>query len=278
MKKFFIIQIIILSTTLSFAQRGEIGVWLGGSYYAGDLNPNKPLLMTRPSFGVVYRHNFTTRIAIRAGGYYGTLIGDDSKAQFITERGLYFKSTIIDGSLLIEFNFLDYFIGSKRNYYSTYIFSGISGFYFNPKAEDGTVLRNIGTEGQNKPEISERTPYGMFSAALPFGVGFKYSMNDKLGLSLEWGMRKTITDYLDDVSTTYFFEGDNTTQNYYADPTGRVSFPEREDVETYVQRGDSQSNDWYAFVGVIVTYKISFYDQKKCRDQDFKPRYYNAID
>ena len=36
----------------------EIGIFLGGSYYIGDLNPTGHLnSLTRPAAGLVYRHN-----------------------------------------------------------------------------------------------------------------------------------------------------------------------------------------------------------------------------
>jgi hypothetical protein len=39
--------------------------------------------------------------------------------------------------------------------------------------------------------------------AIPFGIGAKMNVSKKVGIGLEWGPRKTFTDYLDDVSGTY---------------------------------------------------------------------------
>ena len=53
------------------------------------------------------------------------------------------------------------------------------------------------------------------AVAIPFGVGIKYSINEKVNLSVEIAQRFTTTDYLDDVSTTY--AGPN---SFPAGPTG----------------------------------------------------------
>ena len=39
--------------------------------------------------------------------------------------------------------------------------------------------------------------------AVPFGIGYKLNVSNWIGLGLEWAPRKTFTDYLDDVSSTY---------------------------------------------------------------------------
>lgn len=279
MKKIIFIGSLLFVCITVRAQKGEVGIWGGGAYYIGDINPQKHLFFSKPAFGALYRYNFTTRIAVRAGLTYGKLIADDASAGWNPERELKFESHLIDASGLFEFNFLDFFVGSKRNRFTTFLFAGFSAFYFNPKA-DGVALRPLGTEGQNYPEVSGREPYSNISFAFPFGLGAKYSIAPKLGIAVEWGLRKTFTDYLDDVSTTYFKETDpqyegtitnpNPSQAFYSDPTGRYSSGE--------QRGDSQGKDWYSLIGVSVTYKLSFFSHNKCRDIDFSPRYYNAID
>jgi hypothetical protein len=36
------------------------------------------------------------------------------------------------------------------------------------------------------------------------GIGFKYTIDRRWGISLEYGFRYTFTDYIDDVSKTYY--------------------------------------------------------------------------
>ena len=39
--------------------------------------------------------------------------------------------------------------------------------------------------------------------SIPMGGGVKIAVNESFNIILEYGIRKTFTDYLDDVSTTY---------------------------------------------------------------------------
>ncbi|MCX6234586.1 MAG: DUF6089 family protein [Bacteroidetes bacterium] len=249
MKRFFLILPLILIVSTLFGQKGELGLFGGGSYYVGDINPVKHFLQSKAAFGIFYRYNIDTRVALQASYNRGKLVGDDAVARWIPERQLKFESIINDFSARFEFNFLDYFIGSTRSYFTTFIFCGISLFTFNPKA-DGVALRPLTTEGVN---------YSKISIAMPFGLGFKYSLGENLGIGAEWGMRKTATDYIDDVSTIYNFQESGSP--HYTDPSGTY----KQDM----QRGNSQNNDWYNFTGIFVSYKFSIFSTHKCRNQEF---------
>ena len=47
----------------------------------------------------------------------------------------------------------------------------------------------------------------MTQVNIPFGIGGKLSIGKKVGLTVFWEMHKTFTDYLDDISTTYYLAG-----------------------------------------------------------------------
>ena len=49
--------------------------------------------------------------------------------------------------------------------------------------------------------FSER--YRLTEVAIPMGLGVKYRLTERFILGLDAGLRKTFTDYLDDVSGTY---------------------------------------------------------------------------
>lgn len=263
MKRISFITILCLISFVLLSQKGELGIYGGVVYYVGDINPARHFLLSKPAFGILYRYNINTRLTLRAGGSYGTLKADDIRTDFIPERQLKFSSKIYDLSVIMELNFLDYFTGSTKSYVTTYIFGGFCAFHFNPQA-DGVKLRNIGTEGQNDPD-SGREKYSLISFGMPFGLGVKYSFTKRLAISLEWGIRKTITDYIDDVSTTYYFEEGNPQQNSLSDPTG--TFGEG------MQRGNSQDNDWYNFSGLILTYKFSLSKSFRCIDFQERPSF-----
>jgi hypothetical protein len=262
MKRFFLIVPLLLIVPTLFGQKGELGLFGGGSYYIGDINPVKHFLQSKAAFGIFYRYNIDTRVALQASYNRGKLVGDDAVARWIPERQLKFESIINDFSARFEFNFLDYFIGSTRSYFTTFIFCGISLFTFNPKA-NGVALRPLTTEGVN---------YSKISIAMPFGLGFKYSLGEHLGIGAEWGMRKTSTDYIDDVSTVYNFENRTSQDSRIIDPSGQYILLWSQDPQNekqFRQRGNSQNNDWYNFTGIFVSYKFSIFSTHKCRNQEF---------
>lgn len=259
MKKLFIatISFFVLSFNMN-AQELEIGFFGGGSYYLGDINPGKHFMQTKPAFGALVRYDFNTRLSARLIAYRGKLQADDEVIKFNTERDLHFQSNITDITAQFEFNFLPYFTGSKMNYVSTYIFGGASVFFFKPKA-DGVDLRDAGTEGQ-LVNFDGRNKYNLVGFAIPFGIGVKYSLTKKIGVGFEWGIRKTFTDYLDDISTTYYLNGpdiDPANINEVLSDPSRSKLPE-------MQRGDPRTKDWYSFAGIYITYKIDLGGRAKC--------------
>lgn len=243
-----------------WAQRTlEVGAFGGGSYYIGDLNPALHFNQTHPAYGAVARLNLNPRLAAQLSFSRGKVTGSDAKTKAVSHRDLSFLTIINDVSLTGQFNFWEYYTGSKRNYFTPYIMGGASLFFYNPKSLGGTDLRSLGTEGQNIG-FDGRKPYKTYSFALTFGFGFKYSLTERLGLGFEWGMRKTLTDYIDDVSTTYYLDGTtidpSNTAQVLSDPT--LSH------KPYAQRGDRKNWDWYNFTGISVTYKFDLYSKHKC--------------
>lgn len=256
------------------AQRSELGVFAGGSYYLGDLNFRTHFGITKPAVGVLYRYNINTRFALKLSGTYGTLIGDDaSKVGQNKQRNLSFESPVTDISAHIEFNFWRYFTGSTKHRFTPYIFGGFSIFSFNPKAYyEGKwyKLQPLHTEGQGTTVYPDRKPYARTQAATSFGIGFKISISKTVCLGGEWGMRKTFTDYLDDVSTTY--PNPDVLLKEYPDSTSvflsnrSLSTPDEPDMIAGMQRGNSENNDWYSFAGITLTFKIGGRKKAVCRD------------
>ncbi len=243
-----------------YAQRTlEIGGFGGGSYYIGDLNPSLHFNHTKPAYGALARLNLNPRIALQLSYSRGEVTGNDAKTKAVLNRNLSFLTIINDISFTGQFNFWEYYTGSKRNYFTPYIMGGVSLFFYNPKSLEGVDLRAMGTEGQNAG-FDGRKPYKSYSLALTFGFGFKYSLTERLGFGFEWGMRKAFTDYIDDVSTTYYLNGEtidsNNASQILSDPT--------QSHKPYMQRGDRKNWDWYNFTGISITYKFDLYNRHRC--------------
>jgi len=255
-RKTVFVLFFVLFAHISGAQILEVGGFAGTSYYLGELNPALPYNQTRLAYGALARYNLNERWALKFSYYRGNIEGSDATGGWVEDRDLDFKSKINDFSLVTEFNFWEYFTGSKKNYFTPFIFGGVSFFTFKPISFSGVVLQPEGTEGQND-NFNDRSPYNQYSFAIPFGFGFKYSLTDKFGLTFEWGMRKTFTDYIDDISTTYADD-----PSVIADPTQTHS--------AYMQRGDDQTMDWYNYTGVTITYKFDLRNKKGCNNVNWK--------
>jgi hypothetical protein len=241
------------------SQTLELGLFGGGSYYIGDLNTALHFNQTQLSFGALARYNFNSRWALKASFYRGRAKGDDNSGAVINNNGLDFSTITNDIAVVGEFNFWEYFTGSKRNFFTPFIFGGIGFMTFNPQSQDGIALQQLGTEGQNVG-FDGRSPYSLWSITIPFGFGFKWSVSEKVGLAFEWGMRKTFTDYVDDVSTTFYISqtdfNPDLVEHRYSDPTGSHG--------PYMQRGDERTMDWMNYTGITVTYKIELRSRLKC--------------
>jgi hypothetical protein len=252
-----------------FLGHKEVGFWLGGTHYVGDLNPRFQLInFIRPGGGLIYQKNLHERWSWRNSLSVGQLYGHDrfSNLEVNRQRNLHFKSLLIEGSSQIVFNFLPFEIGVTQEGwlfpFTPYMFWGLGMFYFDPRAEyEGTWyrLRQLDTEGQGTAAYNVK-PYSRIQLSMPFGFGLKFGITRRMAIGLEWGMRRTFTDYLDDVSTVYpsysvlkFERGEVAAE--LSDPSLNKPEGDRE-FNTGRQRGNSATRDWYSFFGVQFMFKI----------------------
>lgn len=257
--------ILVFSAPLTYAQKsGDFGLLGGVTYYAGDLNPGRPFLMSKPAFGLLYRQNFNSRIALRVHGLRGSVAGDDAVSNADPERNLNFESKLTEAGIQLEINFFDYFIGSKMHPVSPYIFGGPTVFFFKPYGRlpaGKTELQPLKTENQSKP-------YNLYAFSGSFGLGVKYSVSKLIGVGAEWGMRKTTTDYLDDISQVYYLDQGKPGFILPTEitPEMAIASDPLQNHNAGMQRGNSRNNDWYSFAGISVTVKIKMLDKESCLD------------
>jgi hypothetical protein len=203
----------------------EVGIQGGISGYAGDLGgtlgggskqyrdfdwrlPNIMLSINATYEAASWLHirpNFTVTQIIGDDKSLSTA-GANDKSLFY--RNLSFKSMIYEVAALAEVNPL-YLIPSyaetdhKLFPYGT---AGVGLFHFNPKGNlDGKwyPLQSYSLEGQGMQEYPDRKIYKKLQLCLPVGGGFKYYITPGFYAGAEFLYRKTFTDYIDDVSTTY---------------------------------------------------------------------------
>jgi hypothetical protein len=264
---FYTFFIVFLGTMVPFkrvsAQSRELGVFLGGSYYVGDLNPAGHFRFTRPALGLVWRKSVNYRFAYKISASYGNLYATDAKSKdpFQKQRNLDFKSYLGEASGQLEFNFLKFHGEEMKYYFSPYTFIGFSIFNFYPKASiNGSwePVRKHSTEAQGYGGIYSKKQYDLVQVAVPFGIGLKYSINRFFNISAEWGLRKTFTDYLDDVSRYYV--NANAQASLGSDMTQSLSDKSLEDGDVRSnsgrQRGNFVTKDWYSFAGIVISFKF----------------------
>lgn len=250
----------IISSNI-FAQKLSVGVWAGISNYFGDLNTNANFEYAGPGAGFFVRRAFNTRFAYKAGVNYGKVAFSDeaNDNSFQTTRNLSFESSVIEFNNQIEFNFFKFDVTKPKHNFTPYILLGVSVFYFNPTTTlDGERVRlqEYATEGQETDDNS-KGKYVRASFAIPMGFGFKYSFDPRWTLGLEGGIRKTFTDYLDDISGEYPVYINNTPDNalgaQLSDRSGEVGEPIGLPGK---QRGSNNRKDDYLFVGLSLSYNI----------------------
>ena len=297
MKRFSILTIFLMFATISLvAQTGdwrryrhELVFGAGTAEFMGDLGGGKgvgthfvkdfDIQAGRWAFMFGYGYKLTDRFALRTALYYGRVFGND---EFTPEparngRNLSFRSPIIELSEVVEFSIIREKFGYRYNSKharklkatpNLYIFAGLGGFYFNPRAQYLPVdangnpdesnpdygkwysLQPLGTEGQGR--ISTRQKYSRIQMSIPFGVGLNCMLTKSWGIGFDFGFRYTLTDYIDDVSSTYVDPDifDDPMASYFSNPASKYN------VGAGEQRGDSNWNDAYMFLTIKVTYKL----------------------
>ncbi len=260
--KLLVTLICLVIASIAFPQKHlEFGVFGGLSYYNGDLNPSGHLKTSNNhlAFGLVARKTLNPRWALRANALVGNLSAEDSHSSdpFQQHRNLSFFSRIYEISTVIEFNFQSFnpfnppSAFKHADYFTPYAFIGLGGFYFDPKANlDGNTynLQPLQTEGES---------YSKLGVAIPFGMGIKLRLSERALVSIEYGIRKTFTDYIDDVSSSYPTDPDALSQIARKLSDRSVKQQGAEGSNWGTQRGNSQTTDWYSFVGITLSFNVS---------------------
>lgn len=245
------------------AQMHEFGFMIGGSSYYGDLNTQIQTKMSVPATSFSYRFNFFNKyISAKTSLTFATLKFEDSYSSNTHQlnRNLGFETSITEFAEIIEFHFLQYSKSNKEQVFGPYVFLGFGLFKFMPKRNyEGTDinLKELGTEGQVTVR-QDVVQYGLTQFALPFGGGVKYGFNKHFAAVFEIGLRKTSTDYLDDVSQ--FYPDEDVILRYNKDnPELSILMSDTsiDDIDKEgKQRGNNSKNDNYLVVGISFTYTI----------------------
>lgn len=265
--KSVVVVLLICAPFKGFSQYWQAGGFLGISNYSGDLVQSRvDLKYTRYALGLHVKRDLNRYLTLRAGLTYGRIAGADSTNTdtLLLKRNLSFRSPIFEANVGVEINFLD--LDEKK--ITPYVFGSIALYSFYPTTKDArgnTVkLRALSTEGQGMREYPTRKQYNLRQFSIPFGAGVKLLLNDNWVGGFEIGLRKTFTDYLDDVSLTYVDR--NTLLRSRGSKAVDIAYRGDEVDGTHVapgtypadgtKRGSAKYNDWYVFTGFTLSYRF----------------------
>jgi hypothetical protein len=278
------LTLLLLVPFMAFSQKKvsslDFGPYLGGSNYMGEFTDGYMPLWNKTKFagGLICRYNYGPYLTFKGTAIYGKIEGSDKNFASDAYRGrrnLSFKSDIVEFSVQAEWNIRGY-EQTKASYgWSPYLFAGVSVFRFNPKAQfnyqsymmdaslqaqdgDWIELQPLGTEGQETTKFNDKRRYSLTQLSVPVGLGAKWQLDDYWAFGFEFGVRKTFTDYLDDVSSIYV---DNIIVGGASGPMA-VALKDRSmevgqtPFENGDLRGNSATKDWYVIGGLTLTYRI----------------------
>lgn len=215
MKRIFLF-IFILGLTKLNAQIHEVGVFLGGSNYIGDVGKANYVNPNELAYGLIYKWNKSPRHSWRISYTQSKITANDldSEVPGRFKRGYDFENNIKELSLGLEFNFFDFNLHNFDKLVTPYVYSGLS--YTN--YDELYVINGVSKIDKNQ---------GTF--AIPMIVGVKSNIMPNLIIGVEVGARYTMTDNLDG------------------------SLPKNENLEP-LKFGNINSKDWYVFSGFTLTY------------------------
>ena len=200
----------LFSTLSAFSQRSELGFGLGTFNYTGDLVRNYNFRFSKPAATVFYRSNLSSVVSFRAALTAGKLGASEKPIDaFAATRNASFNIFLFEASTVMEYHFLNWRETKRFVRFTPYLFAGIAMYGI------------AGNESNGE--------YSNIQPAIPFGGGVKYVHNPKWYFSLEFGIRKTPFDYLDNLSD------------------GDIRF------KNNTRHGNPNDNDSYYFLGISLT-------------------------
>lgn len=287
---YVLLFIFLLTTNVVFSQfarandwkkyRKEVIVQVGVSQFLGDLGGlnrqgtdyspvDLEFSMTRPALSLAYRYKVVKNFNVHASFNYLLVSGDDKLTTDIyrNNRNLNFKSNIFELAVRAEASLFKnkvkhrYSIrsarGTGRKTWELIGFVGIGAFYFNPKGKNPVTgewmkLQPLHTEGQGLPGGPKQ--YKRVSVSIPMGIAYRMILSKYWSVGVELNYRKTFTDYIDDVSTTYYDK--SALYQAYGQNSVIMSDPSKGDIPGATapdalgfsaQRGDKDKDSYLSF-------------------------------
>jgi hypothetical protein len=261
-----------LNAQNAITQEGEFGFGVGAGHYFGDLNTRARLNRAKMAATAFFRKNLGNYIAVRVAATFAQLGYSDqynTHNLYMYQRNLSFNSKVWELALQGDFNFFRFMPGEPAYSFTPYITLGVGVFTYDPYAYlkgEKIMLRQleVGTEGQGSSLYPDRKKYNSMAICIPFGGGFKYSLNEKINIGFEILHRFTNTDYLDDVSKTYVdpaafplnIDGSISNSQLLSDRSFELGDPIG---RPGLERGQSRQKDQFITAMIHLTFNLQSY-------------------
>jgi hypothetical protein len=236
----FLLLSICLAGSKSYAQKTEVGVIVGGSYYWGDIVNTWQPSTIKPAGTFFIRYHIDPRLAFRGGISYASLEGADASSESLwqRERNFSFNTQVYELAGVVEYNLLpDKNKGRRlKTRFIPYVSGGLALYYFDPKAVNPVTgkevqLRNLKLDGET---------YSPIAFSIPLGVGFRYYLTRNWQIGFELGARYSLSSNLDNVRGTSEYVAIAEMTN---DDARIMMAPQQARVARILESGDTYSMD-----------------------------------
>lgn len=218
MNRLVILFLFFFGVTSIQAQIHEVGVYIGGSNYIGDIGPTNYIAPNELAYGFLYKWNKSPRHSWRVSFTHAKISSKDKNSDMPAriQRGYEFENQLNEVAVGMEFNFFNFNLHEFGPKFTPYVYSGLSYIHY-----DGLFFKS----GEAKFDNIRR------SAAIPMTIGVKTRLFEHLILGLEVSAKYTFKDDLDG------------------------SYATNENLHSF-KFGNINNNDWYVFSGFTVTYSF----------------------
>jgi len=289
MKKLFVTFSILLCFLSARPQKSaDVGIRIGAAVYWGDLENVAYGKELTPLYGVLGRWNFNKRMSIRgqlvtgnlksSGTFSGVNLAEPSSRITLndlngipyevymrkSDNSYNFSRSIQTFEAIFEFNFMDYKMGSiTKDRFTPFLSMGVGGF-FSRSPRTGTLvlmpqvenLQWLPGKSYYKPvldnHLNKTNDADALAPILPMGFGIKYNLTKRLGMCVEFCVRKTFTDNIDNLKDPKRFQD--------AEPI----------IGTYPKEFAPSvllNNDWYASLHLSLHWQV-WTDRGVCKVND----------
>ncbi len=284
-KNFLYSLIAVLISSVSVAQKHEIGVQLGMSNLVGDIGKTnyvlqRPVLSNIPDYGIpfygglLYRMNFNPYQTLRFNIGYSHIqfIDVTAKEEYRRNRKLWGTNSIMEVDALFEYNFFPV-NDEQTGMLSPYVFGGLGAMIAStPQLIVENDFRRVNEVAQTPltPDdfiTTQRYESGKsLTMAIPFGVGLKYKFNYNWALFGEFMFRPTFSDsidysVIDDKNVKVSYNKDITVDGknksvLQESPYREVAEARTADILKQRQIGNTNSKDWVNSITLGLSYSF----------------------